>query len=195
MVSGAILAGGRASRFGGIDKGALIVDGRSILDRQLAELSALTDDVLIIGGPARAQAARSVADRVTESGPLGGLYTAVAEARGDQTIVVACDMPYVTAALLRHLVDLAGEEVDAVVPRTDRGWHPLCAVYKRQCLAPMSRRLGDGRLKLSDLLADLRVRAVDPQEIDRHGHHEQLLANLNTPGEYCDVAALHAHGR
>ena len=50
-LSAAILAGGQARRFGGRDKGALLVDGRSIRDRQIAELATLTSDILIVGGP------------------------------------------------------------------------------------------------------------------------------------------------
>ena len=48
MFSAAILNGGQATRFGGRDKSALIVDGRTIRDRQIAELSLLTDDILVV---------------------------------------------------------------------------------------------------------------------------------------------------
>src|ERR1700722_19088499 len=98
--SAAILAGGRATRFGGRDKSALLVDGRTILDRQLAELSALTTDLLIVGGAdagvARrleasrgheraapdATAPRVIMDLVPGCGPLGGLHAALTAARG-----------------------------------------------------------------------------------------------------------------
>ena len=54
MYSAAILAGGRATRFGGRDKGALLVEGRTIRDRQLAALLAITDDLLLVGADATA---------------------------------------------------------------------------------------------------------------------------------------------
>src|SRR5712692_9631460 len=110
MLSAAILAGGLARRFGGRDKGALLVDGRSIRERQITELATITSDILVIGlrsqpghqdqsgGPRDPPGpARVVADRVPGCGPLGGLQTALLESRGDPTIVVACDMPYVSA--------------------------------------------------------------------------------------------------
>ena len=56
--SAAILAGGQATRFGGRDKSALLVDGRTILDRQLAALAPLTDDLMIVGD--RDVAARAI---------------------------------------------------------------------------------------------------------------------------------------
>src|SRR5437867_1925424 len=131
MYSAAILAGGRATRFGGRDKSALTVDGRTILERQVAALAPLTDDILLVGSSAAArtdQAVRRVDDLVPDSGPLGGVHAALTAARGPAVFVVACDMPYVTGPFVAHLVTLTAD-VDAVVPRTERGYHPLCAVY------------------------------------------------------------------
>ena len=58
--------------------------------------------------------------------------------RGDPTIVVACDMPFVSAPLLGHLLRSL-DDADAVVPRTERGYHPLCAVYARALPSRRSR--------------------------------------------------------
>src|SRR2546423_227500 len=58
MRSAAILAGGLATRFGGRDKSALVVDGRSILERQIAELSPVVDDLMILDAVAARLAER-----------------------------------------------------------------------------------------------------------------------------------------
>jgi molybdopterin-guanine dinucleotide biosynthesis protein A len=193
MWSAAILAGGQARRFGGRDKSALVVEGRTILERQIAELTVLTTDILIVGGRgATVGHARVVADTIAGRGPLGGLHTALGETAGDATIVIACDMPYVVAPFLHHLLSLT-RSADAVVPRTDRGYHPLCAAYTRACLAPAAARLADGRLKLIDLLDDVRVHVVSTEEIDAFGDHRRLLANVNTPTEYGGLEALQGH--
>src|SRR5439155_19911038 len=100
--SAAILAGGLASRFGGTDKGALLVDGRTIFDRQVAELSSLTGDVLVVratdvvrdGGTHR-PGPRVVTDHVPGCGALGGLPSAQQESRPNSHILTACDLPYV----------------------------------------------------------------------------------------------------
>jgi molybdopterin-guanine dinucleotide biosynthesis protein A len=192
MWSAAILAGGQATRFGGRDKGALVVDGRTILDRQILELSAITDDILLVGGRAHHAGARSIADIVEGCGPMGGVHAALSGARGDAVFVVACDMPYVTAPLAAHLLDLS-QAADIVVPQTDRGYHPLCAVYTRRCLAAIARRLAERRLKMSDLFAELRTRTVPRDDIDRFGDRDRLLANVNTPDEYASLEALQGH--
>ena len=197
-LSAAILAGGRARRYGGRDKGALLVDGRSIRERQMTELAPLTHDILIVGSGGALQRderesagtrCRSVPDRVPDSGPLGGLHTALSEALFDTTVVIACDMPYVTAPLLLQLAALA-QDADVAVPRTDRGCHPLCAAYRRACVEPIARRLADGRLKMVDLFEDLRVRFVGSEELARFGDVGRLLANVNSPADYQELVSL-----
>jgi molybdenum cofactor guanylyltransferase len=198
--SAAILAGGRATRFGGRDKGGLVVGGRTILERQLTELSRVTTDILIVGNGHRHGAAprpgavipRVISDIVPGCGPLGGLHAALTEARGDALFVAACDMPYLDAALIRYLLGLT-REGDAVVPRTKRGYHPLCAVYTTACLEPITRRLGARRLKMVDLLKDVRTRIVTLEELNRFGDDGKLLANVNTPAEYAELGAVQNH--
>ncbi len=188
---------------GGRDKSALVVDGRTILERQLAELSSLSDDILLVGSgsvarPFQGREGRAIADLIPGCGPLGGVHAALMNARHDAVFVVACDMPYVTAALGRFLLSLA-READLVVPRTERGYHPLCAVYTRACLAPIARRLDTRSLALQDLVADpeVRARVVTTEEVDGFGECGRLLANINTPAEYASLEttdALHGHG-
>jgi molybdopterin-guanine dinucleotide biosynthesis protein A len=190
MMTAAILAGGQATRFGGRAKGSLVVDGRTIFDRLVAELSRIADEILLVGDAAPRPGVRAMADRVPGCGPLGGVHTALAESRGNVTLVVACDMPYVTAEWLSHLASLH-QEGNAVVPRTDRGYHPLCAVYTRACLAPIERRLATGRWKMTDLFADVRVRVVTREEVGAFGDPDRLLANVNTPADYSHLEAFH----
>src|SRR4051812_25563620 len=164
-VSAAILAGGRARRYGGADKAALAVGGARIIDRQLAALSGVAEDIRIVANdPARyaALGLRVIPDAIADVGPLGGIYSALLDARHDPVIVLACDLPFVTAALLERLLIErgSGEEIDAVVPRSARGLEPLCAVYHRRCAAAAKARIDRGALHVAGWLDDLKVRVV-----------------------------------
>jgi molybdopterin-guanine dinucleotide biosynthesis protein A len=201
MVTAAILAGGRATRFGGRDKSALLVEGQTIFDRQLSELSQIAGEILVVGREmlhGRRDGVRTVADVMPDCGPLGGLHSALNAAHGDPVIVIACDMPYVSAPFLAYLAGLASgprkpDDCIAVVPKTERGYHPLCAAYTRAVIKPIERRLMDGRLTMTDLLAELRLRVVAADEIARFGDPHRLLANVNTPAEHESLEALHNH--
>jgi molybdopterin-guanine dinucleotide biosynthesis protein A len=187
MHSAAILAGGRAARFGGRDKSALLVDGRTILDRQLEALAPVTGEVMIVGGD-RA----TIHDSVPDCGPLGGLHAALGAARGEALFLAACDMPYLSPAFIGFLLSLT-EGVDVVVPRSERGYHPLCAVYTRACLEPAAARLADRRLKMRELIDSMRTRVVPIEEIRPFGDPDRLLANVNTPADYAGLEALQGH--
>jgi molybdenum cofactor guanylyltransferase len=195
MWSAAILAGGKATRLGGRDKSALVVNGESILTRQLRELRQVTGDVMIVGGNPPRDAigtTRVIADHLPGRGPLGGLHAALAEALGAAVVVVACDMPHVCAPFLNHLLTLTCE-ADIVVPKSNRGYHPLCAAYTRACLEPIATRLKDMRLKMTGLFDDVRVRVVAAEEIGAFGDPDHLLANVNTPDEYLELESLQGH--
>jgi molybdopterin-guanine dinucleotide biosynthesis protein A len=206
MPSAAILAGGRARRFEGQDKSALVVGGQTILERQLSVLREVSDDILLVRSrafhaPKEGTVTRQVADRVPDSGPLGGLDAALSACRAETLIVVACDMPFVSAGFLRHLAALAADrpEVQAVVPRTKHGYHPLCAVYTRACAPLVARHLAERRLKLVELIDVLnrsgRLLIVAEPELGVFGDPDRLLANVNTPAEYEELEALHDHRR
>ncbi len=196
-ISVAILAGGRATRFGGADKASLVVGGRRIVERQLEAVAGVADDVRVVIGDAAGAAryadlkVRVVPDAIAGAGPLGGVYTALADARHDRVLVLACDLPFVTAALVERLAleSGTGEEIDAVVPRSARGLEPLCAVYWKRCAEKARARLARGDLRMTAFLADLRVREVDAGAL-APGDTETLFENVNTPHDYARARGL-----
>lgn len=199
----AILAGGGGTRMGGCDKSALDLGGHPLLNRQLAVLRELTTEVLVVGepdlGPANPRRAlppgvRAVADRLPGRGPLGGLYTALTACRAPQLLVVACDMPFLAAPFLRYLMD-AGRDGDVALVRTADGYHPLCASYRVGCAEVIGRRLAAGQLKVTDMLEEVRVRAITPAEVAQFGPEQMLLFNINTPDDYARAGRLADHTR
>jgi molybdopterin-guanine dinucleotide biosynthesis protein A len=77
-----------------------------------------------------------------------------------------------------------------VVPRLHDGLHPLCAVYAASALVTLRRRLEAGRYKLTDALADLRVREVGPEEMAPVDPGHLSLFNINTAGDLARANAL-----
>lgn len=186
-VSAAILAGGRARRLGGADKASLTVGRARIIDRQLAALSAVAADVRIVcNDPGRyaALGLRVIPDAIPDAGPLGGIYSALLDATNERMIVVACDLPFVSAGLLRRLVEeSAADGVDAVVPRSARGLEPLCALYTTRCAAVARDRIVEGKLQAAGLLDAVRTRILEPDALASYDEGA-LFENVNTPHDY-----------
>jgi molybdopterin-guanine dinucleotide biosynthesis protein A len=192
-LTAAILAGGRGTRLGGVDKSALVIDGQRLIDRQLAVLGRLADHLLIVAtqpGRFAALGVPVVSDLVPDSGALGGLHTAISAASSDLTLVVACDMPFLTEAFLQRVVEGAGPDVDAAVPCVDGRLHPLAAAYRRTCLPPLARRLEARRLRVVDFLSDVTVRQIGQEELTALDPDGTVLFNVNTPDDVAVAAAL-----
>jgi len=186
MTAGAILAGGRARRFGGRDKSRLIVEGRPIIARQIDLLRGVTDEVFIVGhDPARfADLGLPVfPDLVDGAGALGGIYTALESTLADRVLVLACDMPFLVDGLLRALLSLA-ESGDGAWVRTTRGPEPLVACYRQSARASIHEAITSGDLTAADLGQRLRLQELSEQQVSAFGPPATLLANLNTPDDY-----------
>ena len=185
MCTAAILAGGQARRFGGRPKALLPLGDRRIIDRQIAVLGTVAERVAVVTSDLERYGALGIPiweDLVPNAGPLGGIYTALVHAAG-RTLVVAGDMPFLTPAFLRHL-DQVGRDADVAIARTADGHYPLCASYGGACVEVIRQRLERGALKVADLLKQVRVREIGPDELRPFDPDGTLLFNVNTPEDY-----------
>jgi molybdopterin-guanine dinucleotide biosynthesis protein A len=190
-LAAAILIGGQARRMGGADKSALVVGGVPILERQLAALRTVAQAVFLVGRrPPRGlpPGLRVVPDRHPGAGALGGIFTAITESPYDRTLVLGCDMPFVAPRLLERL---AAEHADVVIPRTARGYEPLCAIYTKACAEGIRERIDHGELQASVLPAGVRVVELGPDVLAAIDPGGWMLANVNTPEDH-ERARSHA---
>lgn len=189
-LSAAVLTGGLSRRMG-IDKALIEVHGRTLVERVIAAVATVSDDVFLVGDrPAYHRfGVRVVADEYPNAGSLGGIATALRHARHDRVLVVACDMPELSFRLLGAMARLV-TEADVVIPTTPAGrseqggactYETLHAIYRRSCLAPIEQRLADGRLKVVDFLDDVQVRVLDEAWLREYDPHLASFANVNTP--------------
>lgn len=189
----AILAGGRARRMDGANKAALTFGGRTIAERQLDVLREIAVEVLVVGGdPAQWPAGITVVpDRVADAGALGGIYTAVTASTAERVLVVGCDMPFVSLPFLRMLADVPG--ADVVLPRSERGYEPLCAIYSKACAAGLRARIERGELHAAVRPEGVRVVEIGPEVLAAYDPDGLLLANVNTPHDYERIVSLLRH--
>lgn len=181
--TGVILAGGRSSRMGR-DKALVPLHGRPLLQRALDIMAPHVDELLVIGDPVKYGhvSARVIADDVPGVGPLGGIVTALRNARHARMLVLACDMPHITPRLLRVLKEGMCGERTAFVPACDGRMEPLSAAYHRRCLPGFEDRVHNGHLKMADALeaAGATFMQVCP---GGDGWPADLFRNINAPAD------------
>lgn len=173
-LAGVILAGGSASRFGG-SKASFPIEGRTMLARVHDALSPLVPRILVsVGRLEQApEGLEIVVDNYPDRGPLAGIDAAMAAADSSWILVVACDMPYVTADILRLLLEARSESLDAVIASDSAGrLHPLCACYRTSVRATVHDRLERGLLSMYGLIESL------PNVLEVH-LPDAVLVNVN----------------
>jgi molybdopterin-guanine dinucleotide biosynthesis protein A len=179
-----ILAGGASSRMG-TDKSQLPLEGQTFTERIAETLLKLTDSVSVVG---RASSLQSVADVYPQWGALGGLHAALAACKREWAIVVACDLPFVTADLFSFFAEKRVDH-EAVVPVQEDGRpQPLAALYRVDpCLKRAAELIEAGRRRPLDLLETVKTRWVSFAEITNLDQAERFFVNINTPSDYYEA--------
>lgn len=179
-----ILAGGASSRMG-TDKARLLLDGKTFIERIAGALREFTSDITVVGQEVSDLGLKSVADIQPRLGALGGIQTALTHCQMDWAIVVACDLPFVSASLFQRLAEFRADH-EAVVPiQADLVPQPLCALYKvRECLTNATKLLNSGQRRPLDLLQSIRTKWVSFADIEDLPGAHNFFVNINTPHDY-----------
>jgi molybdenum cofactor guanylyltransferase len=175
--AGFVLAGGQSSRMGR-DKALLPYGAVTLVEHVASQVAAAAGSATIVGGRERygGMGYPVVQDFVPGCGPLGGITTALRISKVPWNLIVACDMPAVTAEFLRGLFEEAERRGGVcLVPVSESGrLEPLCAVYHRDCLARLSDALNNNVLAVRDAVAGLRT-------VLWSAPNAGFFRNLNTP--------------
>ena len=185
-VTGILLAGGLSQRMGS-DKGLLELDGIPFAARILEALKAVCDEVMLVGATSAYESFNTpiVADIYPQKGPLGGIYTGLQHSKTDLNLIVSCDAPFVTGALLQMLLD-RHDSFDITYPYDQENEARLIGVYHRELLPKLEASLTTNQLRLSHFIADQKVQRI--LLTDKHPfYHTKLLVNVNRPS---DLAAI-----
>lgn len=179
-----ILAGGQSRRMG-TDKSQLRIQNQTFTDRIAATLLEVTGSVTLVGAHQQNPRFQTVADVYPQWGALGGLHAALANCRNEWALIVACDLPFVTAELFKHLASLRSDH-DTVVPlQADDRPQPLAALYRVEpCLERANELIHAGRRRPFDLLELVKTRWVPFSELRNLDQADRFFANINTPDDY-----------
>ncbi len=188
----AIQAGGRSSRMGE-DKSWLIIDGRPMIEHVLAAAQPVVNKLKIVinhANPNRARyenlAAHWQAELLYDShdfrGPLGGIETVLQQcSAGEDALILACDLPFVTTEFLRFLCAIHATEKSTLTVSLDQANRPqmLAAIYSSVCLEPISKLLAANDLKARLLCEQVVTRFVSFAEYEDLPNAACLLMNVN----------------
>ena len=194
MLTIVIQAGGESRRMGQ-DKALLPFLGRPLIQRIIARLSPLADEMIITTNRPEIYKVLGLPlfpDERPGRGALGGLLTALTHASQPLVAVLACDMPFVSPELLAFQTRLLQDEtVDLAIPLLPDGYEPLHAIYRREtCLPPVKWALDNDQWKLISWFSKVRVRALSPDECQQYDPQNLAFSNVNTPEELASAELI-----
>ena len=188
MLSVVVQAGGQSSRMGQ-DKALKLFMGRPLIQRVIERLQPFADELLVTTNHPEEYAFLNLplfTDLRPGRGALGGLYTAISSASHPVVAVVACDMPFASAELFQYASEvMVNEAADVVIAKTNEGYEPLHAVYRREtCLSAIDAAIASDQWRMDSWFPQVRMRLLTPAEIRRFDPDGLAFSNINTPLEF-----------
>ena len=132
-----ILAGGKNSRIGGINKALIEIDNCTILKNNTKILKSIFNEIILVtNSPEQYLCAKKdytiISDEIKGIGPLGGIYSALLKTNKEAVFFVPCDMPFLNTKVINKVIEAyKNNNYDAVVPRIKNNIEPLHAIYKK----------------------------------------------------------------
>jgi molybdopterin-guanine dinucleotide biosynthesis protein A len=202
MIDAYILIGGRSSRFGS-DKAFAELGGKTLAQRAFATTrEALPTSRVTFVARNDAQFAIEairlnapfIFDLIEGRGPLGGLHSALADARSPWILVMACDYPFVTPQLVKMLSEVISDEYGAVVPvQNDGRMQPLCAFYNVAKTKQLINEIIDRPRvppPMHEIVDELSPRLVSYSEYSHLPAAEAMFLNVNFTSDLTDALKI-----
>ena len=182
-----ILAGGASSRMGA-DKAQLLIAEQPLIERIANTLFEVCDSVTVVGRELGAPRLKAAMDVYPNWGALGGLHGALNACQREWAFVVACDLPFITAEMIKLLANLR-DGYEAVVPiQPDSRPQPLSSLYRTaSCRQKAAELIEGGKRRPLDLLDSINTRWVPFSELSQLTDSQNFFLNINTPEDYYEA--------
>jgi molybdopterin-guanine dinucleotide biosynthesis protein A len=188
-VTAFVLVGGKSERMGQ-DKATMhLASRRTLLENALAVAGAVAGQVGIVGSRHKyasyAWAGEIVEDVFPDRGPLGGIHAALSATTTEWNVILAVDLPGVTAALLQWILKMAREAGSQVtVASAVGGLQPLCGVYRKGFRERAEKALKDDHNKVDASFDRGSLRILTEEEVRAAGFLPEVFVNVNTPEQF-----------
>ena len=187
-ITAVVLAGGRATRMGGADKGLLRLDGKPLIAHVIERLVPQVADIVINANRELEQYRRLGHTLLQDQhpdfiGPLAGFAAGLNFSKRDYLLTVPCDAPLLPANLVKRLFEgLQTKDAEITVASTNGNTHPVVCLCRCSVLPSLERFIASGERKVSTWQKSLRYTEVDFSDC------ANAFTNINTPEDLALLA-------
>lgn len=178
-----ILCGGKSSRMQS-EKGLVLFQGKPFIEHIIQAILPVTEQIKLITATKEYDYLpyQKIPDIILDKGPLGGIYTALANSETEFNLILSCDIPLISTELLSELISKHNNEAEITVFASESRLHPLIGIYSKKVLPVIKSAIDNDELKMMDLLAKI------PHQILNIDESENFhLTNINSVDELNDL--------
>lgn len=190
MLSGVILAGGNHRWMQGENRAFLQLEGRTLIERQIAEMRAYCSEITIVTNDPKPflrsvdRDIRIITDYYRITGILSGMHAGLSLAQNRHVWVIGCHLPYPSAAAAMLQLEHMGEGVEAAIPVIHDNAFPLHGIYDRSCANRICEQLTGGNAHIGAFLASLKRVELNESDFRAHGVDTRFVQTIRTMEDY-----------
>lgn len=169
------------------DKSFLKYGEITFVEKIISDVSNYKETLLVANKKSKFEhlGVKVVEDIIPGYGPLSGIHSGLVNASHEYSLVVACDMPFLRREVLEYLGKIKGD-YDVLIPRSGELLQPLCAVYGKNCLPAIERKLQEDVKKIIAFFPEVKVKYIEVEDLKKEFafNVEEMFKNINTQEDY-----------
>jgi len=184
--TGIILAGGESKRLNSVEKSNLLVGDKRIIEWMMTVYKKLFSEIILVSNHPTTYLEWDVIvvkDIFTKRSSLTGIHSGLFYTKTDHAFIAACDTPFLKMDLVKAIIQHIDSSTDVVIPKTDVGIEPLCAVYSRRCLQIVQAALEQNNLKIRNIFRRLKTKELPETVLRKKDPGLVSFFNINTPDD------------
>lgn len=186
-VTVSILCGGKSSRMQS-EKGLVLFQGKPFIEHIIEAVLPVSDNIQLMTNTSDYDYLpfKKIKDIESDKGPIGGIYTALVHSDSEINLILSCDIPLISTALLSELISKHKEDFNVSVFSDDNKIHPLIGIYSKKMIAALKKAIEDNDLKMMRLLDK-----VNHQIIKVTGEQSSQFKNINSIAELNELNTIY----
>jgi molybdopterin-guanine dinucleotide biosynthesis protein A len=174
-----ILCGGKSSRMQS-EKGLVLYKNKAFIEHIIEAVLPISNNIQLITNSNNYDYLKynTVKDRIIDKGPIGGIYSALANSETELNLILSCDIPLISTEILLELIEKHSTDFDITIFEDANRIHPLIGIYSKNCLPILKKTIEENDLKMMRLLSK-----INHQKIYVEENKSNLFNNINSIAE------------
>lgn len=188
-ITGIILAGGKSSRMG-TDKGFLVLNGKSFMQRSIEALKPLVSEIIIVSDNPDYDVFgfKRVTDVIKNAGPVAGICSGLQASSSNYNLILSCDIPLVNTEILEKLIEAIDGDSQIIQVESQGKSMPLIALYKKEVAVIFNTFLEQDERRLR-----IAIKGCTYKNIVLEDNQAYCTLNVNTQDELKAVNHVYKH--